>query len=123
MISFFGSDLVYDYRSFAISTNTERSWACSVPSNIREVVEVAPTVDLYDITPNLFTNDVWINVGAAFENTSIEVYDTRGRIVAREENISQETFKMELSYLSVGMYLFRFTVNGETLTVVKTVKK
>lgn len=123
IVSFFGSDLLYDYRSYAVSTADERTWPCSVPANIRDVVELPPVVDLYDISPNLFTNDVWINVGASFANTSIEVYDTRGRLVAREENLSEDTFKMELGHLSGGMYLFRFTLNGETLTVVKTVKK
>jgi len=119
----YGSDTLFDYTSVALSTASDTSWSCSIPPDIKEVIEITPIVDLFSVSPNLFTESVWINVGEDYENIEVDVFDMRGRVVARVDNIEAATFKMDLNSLRAGMYFFRLNRSGELLTVLKTVKK
>ena len=87
------------------------------------MVEITPIVDLFAITPNLFTESVWINLGENYENMSVEVFDMRGRSVARENSPESSTFKMHLHNLRPSMYFFVINRGNEVLTVLKSVKK
>lgn len=119
----YGSDTLFDYTSVALSTASDTSWSCSIPPDIKDVVEITPIVDLFSVSPNLFTESVWINVGEDYENIEVEIFDMRGRVVARVDNIESSTFKMDLKTLRFGMYFFRLIRSGELLAVLKTVKK
>ncbi len=118
----YGLDTIFDYYSVSVSSKSDTSWSCSVVPDLRDVVEIAPSVNQFEISPNLFTESVWINVGEDFENMRVDVYDMRGRVVAREENPTAGTFKMDLFGLQTGMYFFRIESNGEALVVLKSVK-
>lgn len=120
----YGSDTVFDYHSVSLSTESDTSWACSIPPNIRDVIEITPTVNQFEITPNLFTESVWINLGESFENMKVQVYDMRGRLVAEESKPESGTFKMELQNLRSAMYFFIiFRNETDVVTVLKSVKK
>ena len=121
--SIYGLDTIFDYYSVSLSTESDTSWSCSVPPNIREVVEIAPSVNQFEISPNLFTESVWVNVGENFENMKVDVYDMRGRLVAKEHNPTTGTFKMDLITLGTGMYFFRIEREGESIAVLKSVKR
>ena len=85
--------------------------------------QITPIVDLFDVTPNLFDDAVWINVGKDFDKIKVEVFDMRGRLVAIEEKPEAQTFKIELSALRSGMYFFRLIREDKLLTVIKSVMK
>jgi len=119
----FGSDTLFDYHSVSVSTVSDTSWPCSIPQNIKEVIEIAPTVEVYTIMPNLFTESVWVNLGNDFEDVILEVFDMRGRVVAKVENSEVNTVKLELESLRPGMYFFRFMRKGKLISVLKSVKK
>lgn len=119
----FGLDTVFDYTSVSFSTESDTSWGCSIPPDLEDVIEITPIVDQFEVTPNLFEESVWINVGENFGQMKVEVFDMRGRIVAREDSPSTDTFKMDLVTLSSGMYFFRILRNNNVLTVLKSVKK
>jgi len=119
----YGSDTIFDYSSFILSTASDTTWGCSVPKDLKDVVEITPIVKQFDVTPNLFDNSVWINVGEDYENIQVEVFDLRGRLVSKEENPEAQTFKMELTTLRSGMYFFRLLRKDKLLTVIRSVKK
>ena len=119
----YGSDTLFDYHSVSLSTTLDTTWNCTIPPNIKDVVEIPPIVDLFSITPNLFTESVWINLGENYENMSVEVFDMRGRSVVRENNPESETFKMHLHTLRPAMYFFVINRDNQILTVLKSVKK
>ena len=114
---------LFDYHSISLSTTSDTTWSCSIPPDIKDVVEITPIVDLFAITPNLFTESVWINLGENYENMSVEVFDMRGRSVARENSPESSTFKMHLHNLRPSMYFFVINRGNEVLTVLKSVKK
>ncbi len=119
----YGLDTVFDFYSVSLSTESDTSWSCSIPPNIRDVIEIAPIVNQFEITPNLFTESVWVNVGDDFESMKVDVYDMRGRLVAKEHNPTTGTFKMELNSLQTGMYFFRIERSGESIAILKSVKR
>ena len=119
----YDSDTVFDYHSFSLSTQSDTTWSCIIPSDIRNVEEITPIVDEFTITPNLFNESVWINLGDDFKNITLEVFDMRGRRISKVENSETNTFKIELQNLHAGMYFFRFFRNNELITVLKSVKK
>jgi len=120
----YGSDTVFDYHSVSLSTESDTSWSCTIPPNIRDVEEVAPTVDQFEVTPNLFDESVWINIGESYETMKVQVYDMRGRLVAEERTPESSTFKMELQNLRPAMYFFIiFRNETDVVTVLKSVKR
>lgn len=119
----YGSDTLFDYHSVSLSTTSDTTWSCSIPPDIKDVIEITPIVDLFTVTPNLFTESVWINLGESYDNMSVEVFDMRGRTVAREKSPESATFKMHLHNLRPAMYFFVINRGDEILTVLKSVKK
>lgn len=119
----YGSDTIFDFTSFVFSTESDTTWTCSVPPDLRDVVEITPIVDLFDVTPNLFDDAVWINIGKDFDKIKVEVFDMRGRLIAIEDKPEAQTFKIEFSDLRSGMYFFRIIREGKLLTVIKSIKK
>jgi len=59
----------------------------------------------------------------SFEDVILEVFDMRGRVVAKVENSEVNTVKLELESLRPGMYFFRFMRKGKLISVLKSVKK
>ena len=119
----YGSDTLFDYHSVSFSTESDTNWSCSIPPDIKDVVEITPIIDLFEITPNLFSESVWINLGENHKNMSVQVFDMRGRLVDSENSPETSTFKMDLNNLTVGMYLFVINRNNEVVTILKSVKK
>lgn len=119
----YGSDTLFDYHSVSFSTESDTTWSCSIPPDIKDVVEITPIIDLFEITPNLFSESVWINLGENHKNMSVQVFDMRGRLVGSENNPETSTFKMHLHNLTVGMYFFVINRNNEVVTILKSVKK
>ncbi len=119
----YGSDTLFDYHSVSFSTASDTAWSCNIPPDIKDVVEITPIVDLFTVTPNLFTESVWINLGENYDNMSVEVFDMRGRRVAHEKIPESAIFKMYLHNLRPAMYFFVINRGNEILTVLKSVKK
>ena len=119
----YGSDTLFDYHSVSFSTESDTNWSCSIPPDIKDVVEITPIIDLFEITPNLFSESVWINLGANYKNMSVQVFDMRGRLVHSEKSPEASTFKMYFHDLTIGMYFFVINRNNEVLTILKSVKK
>ena len=119
----YGSDTLFDYHSVSFSTESDTNWSCSIPPDIKDVVEITPIIDLFEISPNLFSESVWINLGENHKNMSVQVFDMRGRLVDSENSPETSTFKMDLNNLTVGMYLFVINRNNEAVTILKSVKK
>lgn len=122
-VSIFGSDTIYDYTSFLIRTESDTSWGCTVPPDIKVVEEIAPDLPNLSIAPNLFDESVWINLGTSFSDITIEIYDSRGRLVKTESNFQDQTVKLELGELGRAMYLFRVRTSDRVLTVMKAVRR
>ena len=58
----YGSDTIFDYSSFILSTASDTTWGCSVPKDLKDVVEITPIVKQFDVTPNLFDWDPFLVV-------------------------------------------------------------
>lgn len=121
-VNIYGSDTLFDYHSVSLSTESDTSWGCIIPPNINDIVEIAPIVDLFTVTPNLFSESVWINVGDNFENMCVEIYDLRGRLAYKEERLESGTFKMYLHNLRPSLYFFAIIRDNELVTVLRSVK-
>lgn len=121
--SVFGSDTIFDFKSFLVETNSDTTWGCTVPPNIKEVEKIAPDVPTLTISPNLFEENVWMNLGTSFGNMTVEIFDLRGRLVYRKSDFSEQTVELQLGHLNSALYLFRVRRDNEIITVLKAVKK
>jgi len=121
--SYFDADTVFDFLSILVNTESDTTWGCIVPPSIKEVEEVSPDIPVLTLSPSLFTDDVWINLGTSFKDMKIEIFDIRGRLAYEESNIDSQTMRFNLGSLNIGMYLFRVWRNQEVLTVLKAVKR
>ena len=119
----YGFDTVFDYHSVSLSTSSDTSWSCSIPPDIRDVEDIVPSVPVFDIAPNLFSESVWVNLGENYQNMSIQIFDMRGCLVGRKKNPTSKIFKIPLENLRAGMYFFVINRGNEVLTVLKSVKK
>ena len=95
---------------------------CEVP-DLSIVEETTPEIPAFTISPNLFEERVWVNVGSDFENLSLQVFDMRGRLVRAYDRLWAETIKLNLSSLSAGMYILRIEKDETEIYVGKMVKK
>ena len=121
--SIYGSDTIFDYKSISITTASNQVWRCSVPPNVKDVVEIIPLIPVFEVISNLFDESVWMNVGENFEDFTIEVLDLRGRRVYKDSNLESATFKLDLSHFKASMYLFRIIRDDKVITTLKAVKK
>ena len=121
--SFLGKDSVLkEVYTIGVGVNEEVDWGCQVP-DLSEVHELVPNIPTLTISPNLFENDVWINVGTAYKNMTMNVYDLRGRKVRSYYNLTGSTVKLELSGLSSAMYLLQVLEEGKVVHVGKMIKR
>ena len=105
-----------------IGTEIQKTWTCEVP-DISDIYEIAPVIPSFTIAPNLFDDYVWINIGSDFANSTIFIYDTRGRLVKEYYDIQQENLKLDLSDLSSALYYLQVVVNNEVVYTGNMVKK
>ena len=121
--SFIGKDSVLkEVYTVGIGVTEDKDWECEV-ADLSEIHELVPNIPTLTIAPNLFENDVWINVGTAYKNMTMNIYDLRGRKVRSYYNLSGSTVKLELSGLSSAMYLLQVLEEGKELHMGKMIKK
>ena len=121
--SIYGSDTIFDYKSIFVTTVSNQDWRCSVPPNVKDVVEIPPLIPVFEVISNLFDESVWMNVGDNFEDFTIEILDLRGRRVYEDSNLKSATFKLNLSHFKSSMYLFRIIRDDKVIATLKAVKK
>jgi hypothetical protein len=121
--SFFGGDIVLkEVRVIGVAVNDKKDWECEVP-DLSEVNELPPTIPSFTISPNLFNDHVWINVGSDYENMTMNIFDMRGRLVRYYHNLQGPTVKLELSGLSSAMYILQVLADGKEVHVGKMIKR
>lgn len=120
--SVFGSDTIFDFTSFLVRTESDTTWGCTVPPNIKDVEKLAPDIPTLTISPNLFTEEVWINLGNSYQDMSIEIFDLRGRLVQSHSNFEDQNIRLDTKELRCAMYLFRVLRKDEVVTTLKAVK-
>lgn len=80
-------------------------WNCKI-SDINEIIEVQPIIDTFSPSKLIFSNEgFWLNTGENTDNISIDLYDVRGRLIKRFENIHPSVFKVEVDNLKSAMYI------------------
>jgi hypothetical protein len=97
---------------------------CTV-SDISKVTEVQPIIDTFSPSKIIFSNEgFWLNAGENTDNISIDLYDIRGRLIKRFENINPSVFKVEVANLSAALYILVIyrDQNLENATVQKLIK-
>ncbi|MEY5040491.1 MAG: hypothetical protein RLZZ414_12 [Bacteroidota bacterium] len=97
---------------------------CTV-SDIEKVIEVQPIIDTFSPSKIIFSNEgFWLNAGENTDNISIDLYDIRGRLINRFENINPSVFKVEVNNLSAAIYILVIyrDQNLENATVQKLIK-
>ena len=121
--AYLGKDsVIKEVVPLSIGTSSILESNCVVP-DLSIVEETTPEIPSFTISPNLFTDRVWINVGTDFANLQLQVFDTRGRLVRAYDQLWAENVKLELSDLSSGMYILRIEKNGESIYVGKMIKR
>ena len=121
--AFIGDDSVlHEVRTVGIAINDEKNWNCEVP-DISEVHEQPPTIPSLTIAPNLFEDNIWINVGSNYESVTMNIFDLRGRLVQSYFNLSGATVKLTLTGLSSAMYILQVLQDGEEVHVGKMIKR
>jgi hypothetical protein len=120
---FFGQDSVLkEIRSIGVAVNEFIDWPCEV-TDLSEIHELAPNIPSLTISPNLFDDHVWINVGSAYENMTMNIFDMRGRMVRSYYDLSGSTVKLELGGLSSAMYIVQVLEDGNEIHVGKMIKR
>ena len=97
---------------------------CTI-SDISKVIEVQPIIDTFSPSKIIFSNEgFWLNAGENTDNISIDLYDIRGRLIKRFENINPSVFKVEVANLSAALYILVIyrDQNLENATVQKLIK-
>lgn len=121
--SYFGSDsIVIQQFPLMIAVESPIIWDCEIP-DISDIHEETPVIKTLDITPSLFEDYVWINIGNDYSNCVIYVYDTRGRLVKFYNQLEQSTVKLELFDLSSAMYILQVVQNDKVIFNGKMVKR
>lgn len=105
-----------------IAVENDSLWPCTV-ADISKIYELSPELPSYNISPNLFDNYVWINIGNDYLEATIYVYDTRGRLVKVLENLEQGTVKVDLSGAAPALYFLQVVKNNKVLYTGKMVKR
>lgn len=122
-IAYLGKDsLVKEFIPLGIAVDKKITWSCLSP-DLNDIVEAAPELPTLTVSPNLFDDHVWINVGTDYESVDINIYDLRGRLVRSYFNLSTSTVKLELSNLSCAMYILQVFANDEEIHVGKIMKR
>jgi len=82
------------------------------------------SIDLiFSVYPNPFINSftlAWTNVEQNL--IEIEVYGIDGQFIYRFENISESTYEVDMSKLSVGIYFIKVVYNTEVIYSQKLIK-
>ncbi len=121
--AYLGKDsTVKDVYSIELTSSDYKTWSC-ITSDLENVHEIAPQIPSRSIAPNLFSDNVWINVGSNFEAMIILVFDLRGRLVKSYFNLTAGTVKLDLQQLSAALYIVQLLENNEVIHVEKIVKR
>lgn len=120
--SVFGSDTIYDFASFLVRTASDTTWGCTVPPNIKDVKKIAPDIPTLTISPNLFKEEAWINLGNSYADMSVEIFDTRGRLIQSHSDFQEQNVRFDTKGLRCAMYYFRVWRKEEIVTTLKAVK-
>jgi hypothetical protein len=121
--AFIGNDSVMqEVRTVGIAINDEKNWNCEVP-DISELHEQPPVIPALVIAPSIFEDNIWINVGANYENITMNVFDLRGRLVESYFNLSGSTVKLDLRGLSSAMYILQVLKDGKEIHAGKIIKR
>jgi hypothetical protein len=97
-----------------------------IVSEIKNVIETQPIIDTFSPSKIIFSNEgFWMNAGENPDNITIDLFDIRGRLIKRFENINPSVFKVEVSNLSAAMYILVIyrDQNFEKATVQKLIKQ
>jgi trimeric autotransporter adhesin len=114
--AFAQSEVVY-YRIKQTDNNGTASYSQIITLRSSKAINEAQ-VRVY---PNPARDNIYVDLNAGLTNTSIEVLDSYGKLVARE-NVNGATNSVELSTLPPGVYLLRLMQHGQVLYVSKFMK-
>lgn len=121
--AYFGEDSVLnEVRTVGIGLENDVEWGCEIP-DLSEIFELAPNIPTLTISPNLFDESVWINVGSNYESMTMNIFDLRGRMVRSYFNLSGPTVKLQLDDLSSAMYILQVLEDGKEIHVGKMIKR
>lgn len=115
-----GKILIKDF-AVAVHVYGDLPLNCTVP-DISEVVDVAPEIFDFSVSPTIFEESVWINVGT-LEGAEIYLYDIQGKLMEKYSDFTQKTVQLDLSSLASAMYVLVLNVNNKTILTQRLIKK
>lgn len=122
-IAYLGVDsIVKQHIPLGITVDNKLSWSCLSP-DLEDIEELTPEIPSLTVSPNLFNDHVWINVGSNFESVDVLIFDLRGRLVRSYFNLKNATVKLDLANLSMAMYVLQVYNNDELLHTGKIMKQ
>jgi len=121
--AYLGKDsIVKDIYNLELTSTDYKAWPCII-SDLEDIHEIAPKIPSRSIAPNIFSDNVWINVGSNFEAMTINIFDLRGRLVKSYFNLTTGTVKLDLQQLSAALYVVQLLENNEVIHIEKIVKR
>jgi len=115
-----GKILIKDF-AVAVHVYGDLPLNCTVP-DISEVVDVAPEIFDFSVSPTIFEESVWINVGT-LEGAEIYLYDIQGKLMEKYSDFTQKTVQLDLSSLASAMYVLVLNVNNKTILTQRLIKR
>lgn len=113
------------YRDYSVNLDfpkKEQETNCQI-QDLDEVEEIIPALETFQIAPSLFDDAFWLNVGDDWEGLKVNIFDMRGRIIARYENLDQSTFKVAISTLRPAVYFVVAYREDDMILSEKVVKR
>ncbi len=98
-----------------------QSWTCTVP-DLSEIVDVAPELFDFSVSPTIFDEYVWLNVGDK-SGATVYLYDIQGKLLEKYTNFTQKTVQLDLSNLASAIYILVLYDNNERILTQRLVKK
>lgn len=111
-----------DHPVFMDYGSIEQDLNCEL-QELEEVEVIIPELETFQIAPSLFDDSFWLNIGDDFGEIAVEIYDLRGRIIARYSDINQSTFKVAISTLRPAVYFVVLIRDNEYILTEKVVKR
>ena len=115
-----GKILIKDF-AVAVHVYSDLPLNCTVP-DISEVVDVAPELFDFSVSPTLFEEYVWVNVGT-IEGAEIYLYDIQGKLLEKYSDFAVKTVQLDFSTLASAMYVLVLNVNNKTILTQRLIKK
>jgi hypothetical protein len=95
--------------------------SCTVP-DISDVVPVAPELFDFSVSPTVFDNYIWVNVGDK-TGATIYLYDIQGKLLEKYSNFTQKTVQLDLSNLAAAIYVLVLYDNDEKILTQRLIKR